>query len=59
MTSRALVSLVKTTSLPGVPDGQYELLGFHSSYARKSDATETVFLAHETSGWKVDGYSIR
>lgn len=56
--SRALQSVTRTNSLPGVPDGQYELLHFQTSFAHKSDAAETVVLAHEPSGWKVDGYFI-
>jgi para-nitrobenzyl esterase len=59
LSSRSLKSVIKTSSLPGAPDGQYEILQFQASFAQKSDATETVVLAHEPSGWKVDGYFIR
>jgi para-nitrobenzyl esterase len=57
--SRSLQSITKANSLPGVPDGEYELLQFRTAFAQKSDAIETVVLAHEPSGWKVDGYFIR
>lgn len=59
VSSRVLQSVTKATSLPGVPDGQYEILQFATSFAQKPDAIETVTLAHENSGWKVDGYFIK
>jgi hypothetical protein len=59
VSSRSLKSVTKTSSLPGAPDGEYEVLQFQTSFAQKSDATETVVLAHEPAGWKVDGYFIR
>jgi hypothetical protein len=57
--SRSLKSVTRTSSLPGAPDGEYEILQFQTSFAQKSDAIETVILAHEPSGWRVDGYFIR
>ncbi len=57
--SRTLKSITKATSLPGAPDGEYELVQYQTSFANKSAATETVVLSRETSGWKVDGYFIR
>ena len=59
VSSRALKSVTKSNSLPGAPDGEYEVVQFQTSFANKSDATETVVLAHEETGWKVDGYFIR
>lgn len=59
VSSRVLQSVTKATSLPGAPDGQYEILQFTTSFAQKPEATETVTLAHEPSGWKVDGYFIK
>jgi hypothetical protein len=57
--SRSLKNVTKATTLPGAPDGEYEVLQFQTSFANKSAATETVVLSRETSGWKVDGYFIR
>lgn len=57
--SRTLKSITKSKSLPGAPDGEYEVVQFQTSFANKAAATETVVLAHEASGWKVDGYFIR
>jgi DNA-binding CsgD family transcriptional regulator len=56
--SRVLQRAIKTTTLPGVPDGQYEILYFTDHFAKAGDAIETVTLARESSGWKVDGYFI-
>jgi hypothetical protein len=47
------------SGMPGAPDGDYEVVKFQTSFARKVGATETVVLAREASGWKVDGYFIR
>lgn len=59
VSSRSVKSITKTKSLPGAPDGEYEVVQFQTSFANKSAATETVVLSHEASGWKVDGYFIR
>jgi hypothetical protein len=59
VSSRALESVIKSQSLPGAPDGEYEVLQFRTSFANKAAATETVVIAHEAAGWKVDGYFIR
>ena len=59
VSSRALKSLAKLKSLPGAPDGDYELVQFQTSFLNKAAATETVVLAREASGWKVDGYFIK
>ena len=57
--SRSLKGITKAGSLPGAPDGQYEIVQFETSFAHKSNAIETVVIAREPSGWKVDGYFIR
>ena len=59
VSSRTLETVNKATSLPGVPDGQYEILQFATSFANKAASIETVTLAHEPSGWKVDGYFVK
>ncbi|QIK77883.1 DUF4019 domain-containing protein [Sphingomonas piscis] len=59
VSSRALKSVTKAKSLPGAPDGEYEIVQFDTNFANKAAATETVVLSHETSGWKVDGYFIK
>lgn len=59
VSSRSVKSVAKSRSLPGAPDGEYEVVQFQTSFVNKAAAIETVVLSHETSGWKVDGYFIR
>ena len=59
VSSRAVKTITKSKSLPGAPDGEYEVVQYQTTFANKAAATETVVLAHEASGWKVDGYFIR
>jgi hypothetical protein len=47
------------TQLPGAPDGDYRILTFNTRFAHKQAAVETVVLAHEAAGWRVDGYFIK
>ena len=57
---RTLLSTQFTTSFPGAPVGDYALLVFRSSFAKKIDSRETVTLQHEADGaWRVIGYLIR
>jgi len=59
VSSRVLKQVTRTNSIQGLPDGDYEVLQFQTSFANKSGATEIVFLAHETAGWKVALYGIQ
>ena len=59
VSSRLLQSATTSNSLPGAPAGEYEIVEFQTTFARKSSAVETVVLARESSGWKVVGYFIR
>jgi DNA-binding CsgD family transcriptional regulator len=59
VTSRQMQSVTATASLPNAPAGQYEVVQFKTNFAQKRDAIETVVLARESSGWKVNGYFIR
>jgi len=57
---RTLLSTEFATSFQGAPDGDYVLLVFRSSFAKKIDSRETVTLEHEADGaWRVIGYFIR
>jgi Protein of unknown function (DUF4019) len=47
------------TSLPGVPDGQYAILQFHTKFAHKADATESVTMMMDNGAWKLAGYFIK
>ncbi|MCP5143189.1 MAG: DUF4019 domain-containing protein [Gammaproteobacteria bacterium] len=59
VTSRTVGKVTKAASLPGAPDGEYELLEFQTDFANKRGAIETVVLAKEGSDWRVVGYFIR
>lgn len=59
VTSRVVKAVTPAKSLPGAPDGDYEVVLFRTSFANKAAATETVVLSREATGWKVDGYFIR
>lgn len=57
---RTLKSGQRTTTLPGVPPGDYALLSYATDFAKKPAATETVILTHNTDGkWRVSGYFIK
>ena len=47
------------SQLPGAPDGDYKIVTFNTRFANKRAAVETVVLAREAAGWKVDGYFIK
>ena len=58
--SRQLQSKQRTTTLPGVPDGDYLILQFATSFEKKQSAIETVTPMREPDGtWKVAGYYIK
>ena len=57
--SRKLKSETPTHSLPGVPDGDYDVAQFETDFAGNHKAIETIFLAREAAGWKVDGYFVK
>lgn len=59
VSARSLQSVTKTSSLPGAPAGEYEILQFQTSFANNGAATETVVLTRDRAGWKVAGYFIR
>jgi hypothetical protein len=59
VTSRALSNDTRAASLPGAPDGDYEVLQYRSQFADKASAIETLTLMHDAGDWKVAGYFIR
>jgi hypothetical protein len=57
---RTLVQSAFPTSLPGVPEGEYALLEFRTSFAKQANAGETLTLEREADGtWRVVGYFIK
>ncbi len=60
LVSRKLKSAKYTKSLPGVPDGEYVILQFDTSFVNKKAAIETVTPMLDKNGqWKVSGYYIK
>ena len=57
--TRAVGADQRSSTLPGSPDGSYATVQFNTSFAHKHAAVETVILALEPGGWRVDGYFIR
>jgi hypothetical protein len=57
--SREYQSVELTKSLPGVPDGDYANVGFHSAFENKAEADEVITLILEKGKWKVGGYHIK
>ncbi len=57
---RELKSTVYTTSLPGVPDGEYVVIEFNTSFENKKSGVEIVTPRVDKDGiWKVSGYYIK
>ena len=61
LVARKAAGQTYSKTLPGVPDGDYDIVRFNTAFANrfKKAAVETVVLAREAGGWKVDGYFIR
>ena len=58
--SRKFKTATYTRTLPGVPDGDYVVVQFETSFEHKASATETVTPMLEKDGkWRVSGYYIR
>jgi hypothetical protein len=57
--SRTLDGEQAAKSLPGAPDGDYDIVRFNTEFANKHAAVETVVLRREADGWKVNGYFIK
>ena len=57
--SRELMDASYATTVEGAPEGQYVILHYHSSFANRADAVETVTLAFAKGYWRVSGYYIK
>jgi hypothetical protein len=58
--TRKVKHAVYTTSLPGVPDGQYVVIQYDTSFQNKKSAIETMTPMLDTDGqWRVSGYYIK
>jgi hypothetical protein len=60
MSQRALLATQFRKNIPGAPDGEYAIVVFRTTFAKKFDARETLTLEHEPDGvWRVIGYFVR
>lgn len=58
--SRKLKSKTYTKTLPGVPDGEYVIIQFNTSFEKKKSAVETITpMLDKDKKWKVSGYFIK
>ncbi|QZH75586.1 MAG: DUF4019 domain-containing protein [Erythrobacter sp.] len=58
--SREVATVQRASTLPGVPEGEYEVLQFSTDFAeRNRESVETVIMLQGDSGWEVVGYFIR
>jgi hypothetical protein len=57
--SRQFVKAYFARTLPGAPDGYYELFMYKTSFHHKAQATEGVTLTKESGHWQVSGYRFR
>jgi hypothetical protein len=57
---RSAGTVTHTTSLPGLPDGDYAVMHFDSQFEHKAAAVETVTAIKQPDGsWRVAGYFIK
>ncbi|MDP8219264.1 MAG: DUF4019 domain-containing protein [Candidatus Theseobacter exili] len=57
---RKLKSKQLVTELPGVPDGEYVVIQYETSFENKKTAVETITpMLGKDGKWKVSGYYIR
>jgi hypothetical protein len=60
MISRQLDSKQYATSLPGLPDGQYVVLQYKTSFANKKSAIETVIpMLEKDKKWRIARYFVK
>jgi hypothetical protein len=59
LSQRTFDSADHKDSLPGLPDGNYFILQYKSSFENKKQAIETVVMAQRDGQWKVSGYFIK
>jgi hypothetical protein len=58
MASRALKDVKLAKTMPGMPDGQYAIVRYDTSFAHKASAVETVVLRSQAGAWSTIGYFI-
>lgn len=57
--SRQLTNVNRVSTLPGAPEGDYEVLQFRTVFsARPGELTETIVMTMGRDGWEVAGYFV-
>jgi hypothetical protein len=60
MLARKLKSKQYTRTLPGVPDGEYVVIQYETTFKNKKSAVETVTpMLYKDGKWRVSGYYIK
>jgi hypothetical protein len=60
LVSRKLISKQYATALPGMPDGEYVVIEYETSFENKKSAIETITPMLDKDGaWRVSGYYFR
>jgi hypothetical protein len=60
LSQRAQIGTQFHKNIPGAPDGEYAIVLFRTTFAKKLNSRETVTLEHEPDGaWRVIGYLIQ
>jgi DNA-binding CsgD family transcriptional regulator len=57
--SRTQTSATPSTTLQGLPAGEYEVIQYRTAFRDKPDSVETAVMMREGGNWKVIGYFIR
>lgn len=58
VSSRVLQTVTHTSTLPNAPAGEYMVIQFRTSFTKRPDSLESIFLDREATGWRVAGYFI-
>jgi len=59
VSARKVANVTHAKSLPGLPDGDYTVIQFQTTFAHKASAVETLTLIGSPGGAKVGGYFIK
>ena len=59
LASRTATNTRLASTLPGAPNGEYVVISFHTKFAHKAEALETVTMMMEAGTWKLAGYFIK
>ena len=58
VSSRSLSNVQRTSTVPGEPDGEFQIMQFQTHFENKGRSIETVVMMMGADGWEVAGYFI-